>query len=191
MRMRTLIAIGVLLALPSVASAQRWGRERFPDSGACFFQDSNFRGEYFCVRAGADIPRVPNDLNDGISSIRVFGRAEVVVYRDQRFNGGSTRFASDIRNLKSEGWNDRITSLRVQIASREERARDRDDQRRGQPMTRAEAQDIVRRAYLAVLKREPDASGAEGFISVVMRENWSQPDVERELRKSAEYRDRR
>ena len=191
MRMRTLIAIGVLLALPSVASAQRWGRERFPDSGACFFQDSNFRGEYFCVRAGADIPRVPNDLNDGISSIRVFGRAEVVVYRDQRFNGGSTRFASDIRNLKSEGWNDRITSLRVQIASREERARDRDDQRRGQPMTRAEAQDIVRRAYIAVLKREPDASGAEGFISVVMRENWSQPDVERELRKSAEYRDRR
>ena len=189
--MRAFIMIGVLLALPSVASAQRWGRERFPDSGACFFQDSNFRGEYFCVRAGADIPRVPNDLNDGISSIRVFGRAEVVVYRDQRFNGGSTRFASDIRNLKSEGWNDRITSLRVQIASREERARDRDDQRRGQPMTRAEAQDIVRRAYLAVLKREPDASGAEGFISVIMRENWSQPDVERELRKSAEYRDRR
>ena len=189
--MRAFIMIGVLLALPSVASAQRWGRERFPDSGACFFQDSNFRGEYFCVRAGADVGKVPNDLNDGISSIKVFGRAEVEVFRDVRFNGGSTRFASDIRNLKSEGWNDRISSLRVQIASREERARDRDDQRRGQPMTRAEAQDIVRRAYIAVLKREPDSAGAEGFITVVMRENWSQPDVERELRKSAEYRDRR
>ena len=174
-----------------MASAQRWGRARFPDSGACFFQDSNFRGDYFCVRAGADVGRVPNDLNDGISSIKVFGRAEVVVFKDQRFNGGSARFASDIRNLKSEGWNDRITSLRVQIASREERARDRSEERRGEPMTRAQAQDIVRRAYLAILKREPDPAGAEGFIAAVMRDNWSQPDVERELRKSAEFRDGR
>ena len=98
--MRTWIAIGVLLALPSVASAQRWGRERFPESGACFFADSNFRGDYFCVRAGADVGRVPDDLNDGISSIRVFGRAEVVVFRDARFNGGSARFAGDIRSLR-------------------------------------------------------------------------------------------
>src|SRR2546423_13132784 len=115
--MRRLIVAGVLLALPAVASAQRWGRDRFPQSGACFFQDSNFRGEYFCVRAGGDVGRVPDDLNDGISSIRVFGRAEVEVFRDTRFNGGSARFASDIRNLKSEGWNDRISSMRVQIAS--------------------------------------------------------------------------
>lgn len=189
--MRTLIAIGVLLALPSVASAQRWGRDRFPESGACFFQDANFRGDYFCVRAGADVGRVPNDLNDGISSIRVFGRAEVVVFRDERFNGGSSRFASDIRNLKSEGWNDRISSLRVQIASRDERARDRSEERHGEPMTRAQAEDIVRRAYLAILKREPDAAGSQGYIQAVMRDNWSQPDVERELRKSDEFRNRR
>jgi hypothetical protein len=188
--MRTIVAIGVLLALPAVASAQRWGRERFPQSGACFFQDSNYRGEYFCVRAGDDVGRVPNDLNDGISSIKVFGRAEVEVFRDVRFNGGSARFASDIRNLKSEGWNDRISSLRVQIASREERSRDRAEQRRGERVTVAEAQAIVRRAYQAVLKREPDAASA-GYINAIMNDNWSQQDVERELRKSEEYRNRR
>ena len=57
-------------------------------------------------------------------------------------------------------------------------------------MTREKAQDIVRRAYLNVLKREPD-SGAEGYIRNVMRDNWSQEDVERELRKSDEFKNRR
>jgi hypothetical protein len=133
---------------------------------------------------------VPNDLNDGISSIRVFGRAEVIVFRDQRFNGGSSRFASDIRNLKSEGWNDKISSLRVQIASREERAQDRSELRRGEKMSPAEAQAIVRRAYNNVLKRDPD-SGSGGYVNAVLNDNWSQEDVERELRKSDEFRNRR
>jgi hypothetical protein len=188
--MRTMLAICVLLLLPSAASAQRWGRDRFPQSGACFFQDSNYRGDYFCIRAGEDVGRVPKDLNDGISSIRVFGRAEVEVFRDVRFNGGSARFAADIRNLKNEGWNDRISSLRVQIASREERSRDRADERRGERMTAGEAQNIVRRAYQAVLKREPDQASI-GYVNAVMNDNWSQQDVERELRKSDEYRNRR
>jgi len=188
--MRRLIAIGVLLALPAAVSAQRWGRERFPQSGACFFRDTNFRGEYFCVRAGEDVSRVPNDLNDGISSMRVFGRAEVEVFRDVRFNGGSSRFAADISDLRREGWNDRISSLRVQIASRGERARDRADERRGDRISVAEAQAIVRRAYLNVLRREPDA-GSGGYVNAIINDNWSQQDVERELRKSDEFRNRR
>src|SRR6266550_4178398 len=186
MRMRIFVFMAVVLALPALASAQRWGRDRFPQSGACFFKDTDYRGDYFCVRAGDDVGRVPNDLNDGISSIRVFGRAEVQVFRDVRFNGGSTRFGSDIRNLKDEGWNDRISSLRVQIASREERTRDREDLRRGERISAAEAQNVVRRAYQNVLKREPDA-GAAGYVKAVLNDNWSQEDVERELRKSDEF----
>jgi hypothetical protein len=56
-------------------------------------------------------------------------------------------------------------------------------------MTRAKAEDIVRRAYLSVLKREPD-SGSRGYVDRVLRDKWTQQDVERELRKSAEYRNR-
>ena len=188
--MRRLIAIGVLLALPAGASAQRWGRERFPQSGACFFKDTNFRGEYFCVRAGDDVSRLPDDLNDAISSMRVFGRAEVEVFRDVRFNGGSARFGGDVADLRREGWNDRISSVRVQIASRGERARDRAEERRGDRISVAEAQAIVRRAYQNVLKRDPDA-GSSGYVSAVMNDNWSQQDVERELRRSDEFRNRR
>jgi hypothetical protein len=54
-------------------------------------------------------------------------------------------------------------------------------------MTRQKAQEIVRRAYLAVLKREPDA-GSRGYVDRILRDKWTQSDVERELRKSPEYR---
>ena len=54
-------------------------------------------------------------------------------------------------------------------------------------MTRQTAQDIVRRAYLSVLRREPDA-GSRGYVDHVLRDKWTQSDVERELRKSPEYR---
>jgi hypothetical protein len=56
-------------------------------------------------------------------------------------------------------------------------------------MTREKAEDIVARAYRSVLRREPD-SGSRGYVDRVMRDKWTQADVERELRKSPEYRGR-
>jgi hypothetical protein len=53
-------------------------------------------------------------------------------------------------------------------------------------MTRPKAQEIVRKAYLAVLKREPDAA-SRGYVDHVLKDKWTQSDVERELRKSPEY----
>ena len=254
MRVRVLLLTGVVLALPAASFAQRWGRERFPDAGACFFRDADFRGEYFCIRAGDEVPRMPDDMNDQISSVRIFGRAEVVVYRDIRFNGGSLRLDHSASDLRDENWNDRISSMRVQrIEQRggdrfgdlndDNRGRDRDrrgpgpadvdrivrrayqdvlgrdpdegglrqyrsriiddhwteeqvrESLRNSPeyrdrttMTRPKAQEIVRRAYLSMLKREPDAAGAEAYIQHVLRDNWSQDDVERDLRRSPEYR---
>jgi len=57
-------------------------------------------------------------------------------------------------------------------------------------MTREKAEAIVRRAYLSVLRREPDA-GAQGFVNRVLRDRWSEEDVARELRKSDEYRNKK
>ena len=61
--------------------------------------------------------------------------------------------------------------------------------REKQAMTMPKAEEIVRRAYLSVLKREPDA-GSRGYVNDVLRNHWTQQDVERELRNSAEYRNR-
>jgi hypothetical protein len=78
-----------------------------------------------------------------------------------------------------------VSSLQVRSIRGDFGGRDRDRNE----MTLARAQDIVRRAYLSVLRREPDP-GSRGYVDRVLRDHWTQGDVERELRKSAEYRRR-
>jgi hypothetical protein len=187
---RASIASGLIFGLALIAqpaSAQpRWGRPRAPRAGACFYKDSRFRGDYFCLEAGERIDTMPRGMNDEISSIQAFGDVDVEVYQDVNFRGRSRRFGSSVRNLAEEGWNDRLSSVRV---SRRGGGRDRDD-RRPSGMTQARAEDIVRRAYQSVLKRDPDPA-SRGFVDRVLNDGWSQTDVERELRNSDEYRRKR
>ena len=238
-RIPAVLFAAILSALaPSRLDAQtwEWGRSPFPRDGACFFKDPGFRGDYFCARAGESLSAVPKDMNDKISSVRIFGRADVTVFKDVRFDGGSRHFRDSVSNLKDDGWNDRVSSFRVggssysgggrgggqdpdrivrrayqDVLQREpdqqglrlyrsriiddgwteqqvrEALRSSPEYRELSTMTPAKAQEIVRRAYLAVLKREPDA-GSQGYVNRVFREHWTQDDVERELRKSPEYR---
>lgn len=103
-----------VFAVSATAAAQpRWGRERLPNQGACFYEDVNFRGEYFCVRQGDRLNSMPSGMGDKISSVRVLGDAEVTVFRDSGLRGRSARFIGDVRNLKGEGWNDQVSSLEV------------------------------------------------------------------------------
>jgi hypothetical protein len=229
-----ILSCAALLAASSTAFAQRWGHGRTPRDGVCFYRNINFEGEYFCVDAGTQLGQIPEDMNDKISSFRMFGRAEVTIYKDRRFSGRSAHFTGDVRDLRRDKWNDAISSLEVRavrpaISSREadrivqrayedllDRAPDdrgmrqyrtrivddgwtetqvRDDikkspeYRERMTMTPAKAEEIVRRAYQNVLKRDPDA-GARSYVNKVLRDKWTQGDVERELRKSPEYRKR-
>ena len=233
--------VGAVLAgaAPS-AEAQRWGRPRPPSAGACFYQDANFDGDWFCVGVGDAYDQMPDGLNDRISSIRVFGNAEVMVFRDPGLNGRSTRFSDDQSNLQFQNWNDTISSLMVrrrggssgsgwgggdpdriirrayqdlldrepdQNGLREYRRRMIDDgwseaqvreairrspeyRERNTMVTRARAEEIVRRAYQSTLGREPDPAAAS-WVTEVIRNRWTQADLERELRKTPEYRNRR
>lgn len=256
------LVAGLLMAASPTLEAQRWGRERTPRDGACFYRDTGFRGDYFCARAGETLDDLPFGMNNEISSIRIFGRAEVTVYRGPGFSGRRERFDRDVYSLRQEGWNDLISSARLGRDSYGDRGgrndrndrydrndrRDRDDRgsarrissdeadrivrrayqdvlerepdqaglrlyrsrmvddgwseaqvrealrtspenRQQDRMTLQKAEEIVRRAYLAVLGREPDA-GKRGYVDKVFRERWTQQDVERELRKSPEYRGR-
>jgi TorA maturation chaperone TorD len=58
-------------------------------------------------------------------------------------------------------------------------------------MTREKAVDMVTRAYRNVLGRDPDPAGLESYVLGVLRNKWTEADVERELRKSDEYRNKR
>lgn len=227
-----LVAAAAILAASSTARAQRWGHERTPNDGACFYEDADFGGDYFCVTAGGDLSSIPSGMNDRISSVRLFGRTEVTLFKDTRYHGRSTRLSHDVRNLKSDGWNDLVSSIQVRgfgrfgsgngandadrvVRRAYQDVLNRDPDTEGlrlyrsriiddgwteqqvrealrkspeyQKLTVSEAHEIVRRAYQSVLKREPDA-GASGYVDKVMRQHWTQADVEKELRKSPEYR---
>jgi len=130
MRFRVLLFSALVLvtvALP--ASAQSWGRSEYPRDGACFYRDYNFRGDYFCVRAGERMASLPPGFGDRIRSIRVFGDAAVRVFNDDGFRGVHTLFRGDeARNLHdirvpdnpSKNWSDRISSIAVFRHDRDE-----------------------------------------------------------------------
>ncbi|MDR3791760.1 MAG: peptidase inhibitor family I36 protein [Terracidiphilus sp.] len=124
-------------SLPAFAQYQ-WGRSRPPQSGACFYRDSGFRGDYFCLKDGERWPSMPPGFNDVISSIRVFGGARLRVFADDNFNGISALINRDVFDLGNfripedpgRSWNDRISSIAV---FRDHDQWERQDRGRGQP----------------------------------------------------------
>ena len=127
--------LGLLLSHAGPASAQiRWGRGAVPRAGACFYENTDFRGRYFCASPGQDMAFLPSGMGDSISSIRTFGGISVIVFRDSNFRGASTRFSGNVNNLKRQGWNDTISSIRVQGAGffgRDDRGREGERERGG------------------------------------------------------------
>jgi hypothetical protein len=53
-----------------------------------------------------------------------------------------------------------------------------------------QAQQVVRQAYLDVLRREPDAGGLRQYTNAMLRDGWSAADVRRSLATSDEYAQR-
>ena len=64
------------------------------------------------------------------------------------------------------------------------------ENRQKNQITRQQAEQIVRRAYQSVLKREPDPAGMTTYADRVLRDHWGEQDVARELRNSDEYRNK-
>jgi hypothetical protein len=124
----TAVIVGLVsLGGATVASAQpRWGHDRMPQNGACFFEDRDFSGRYFCVRPGEDLRNLPNGMNDHISSVRLLGASAVTVFKDNDMRGRSTRFTSDMNDLRHDGWNDQISSIVVTGNGNYGRGRGRD-----------------------------------------------------------------
>jgi hypothetical protein len=172
----------IMVGTPTV-EAQHWGRADFPRNGACFFRDADFRGDYFCVNTGREYSSLPSGMNDQISSIQVFGDAEVMIFQDKRFGGRSTNFRHDVRNLKDDGWNDRLSSL--EVTSRHGSG---SQGHGGSGYSSADADRIVRRAYEDVLDRAPDTAGLRLYRSRIIDDGWSEKDVREALRNSPEYR---
>jgi hypothetical protein len=92
-----------------------------PKNGACFFRETNYSADYFCMDRGASFAFLPNGFNDQISSMRLYGGVTVLAFSDGNFRGASFTFRhsiADLRNYQVQGsnnktWNNRISSIRV------------------------------------------------------------------------------
>jgi hypothetical protein len=102
----------ILCMIPAFASAQASRR----NDRVCVYRDNNFNGRERCYSPGDEISDIRSSQ---ISSIRVYGRARVIIYEDRGFRGRSAEFTNDVPNLArvsmigAINWNDRVGSMRV------------------------------------------------------------------------------
>jgi len=92
-----------------------------PSRGACFFKERYYRGEYFCMTRGAGFNLMPSGFNNAISSIKVYGRVSVVIYKSENFQSDSATLNGSVSDLaswrlpsdRSRNWNNKISSIQV------------------------------------------------------------------------------
>lgn len=186
---RMIVLAGSVLLAWSTPAAAQWDGGPIPRDGACFYRDSNFRGSYFCIDGDDERPTLPRGVTNEISSVRVFGRAEVRVYKDSRFGGEATSFRSDVRDLTAEDWNDTISSLEVRRAGGGGGGNRPPGAGRGQGRGQGNVEQVIRRAYQDILERDPDPSGMRTYRSRMIDDGWTEQDVRQALRESPEYRE--
>jgi hypothetical protein len=149
--------------------------------------------------------QVPPGTNDRISSIRIFGDAEVTVYGDANFEGRSRTFGSSVADLRQSGLNDRISSFRTDHRgvgtsgswsdgrwgddrSTDGRWPENDGRRYEGRRGYQSAESMVRRAYHSVLNREPDPTGLRFWTTSVIDNNTSEQELINQFKQTDEYR---
>jgi len=69
--------------------------------GACFYQQTGFRGDALCTRVGSDIGDAVRQFNGTFGSVRLFGHASAVeVFETPGFRGDRFRITHDEPDLK-------------------------------------------------------------------------------------------
>jgi hypothetical protein len=119
MKHRAIAAVmGLAISMVALPAFAQQGRDRNDTDQVCFYRDIQFQGPSWCYRPGDELADLRNRGNE-ISSIRIIGRARVIVWDDEEFMGVSDEFDRDVPDLRlraMEGrrdWNDRIDSFQV------------------------------------------------------------------------------
>jgi hypothetical protein len=123
-------------------------------------------------------PEYASIRNDSVD--RIIRRAYLDVLKREPDPEGLAHYR---RRVLEEGWE--FHDVRQALARSPERRQVR------RAVREADAQEMVRRAYRSVLGREVDPGGLASYTEKIVRDGWSQADVERALRESDEYRSRR
>ena len=142
-----LMVVGLsMTAAPAFAQQGRDRNDRNDNRDSdrvCFYRDVEYQGPSWCYRPGDELADMRN-RGDEISSIRIYGRARVIVYDMSEFMGASDEFDMDVPDLRlrvmdgRRNWNDRIDSFQVLAFNRRGRGYvfgrgDRDEDRDNRP----------------------------------------------------------
>lgn len=110
------------------------------------------------------------------SADRIVRRAyQDILNREPDYNG----LVSYRNQIMHHGWDEHDVRVALQKSP---------EYRQRNAMTRDKAVEVVRRAYLSVLHREPDAAGMESYVQGVLKQHWTESEIARDLRNSDEYR---
>ena len=86
--------------------------EPVEEDQVCFYRNANFNGPSFCVEPGDSDDALSGNWNDSISSIEVFGNADVLVCRDDDLEGICADISSSKASLPNQ-LNNNISSYEV------------------------------------------------------------------------------
>lgn len=189
-------ALPLLAVLPALAFAQPRDERRGPR--IVLFEHPNFQGGAIVLYPGQSVENFARwdfdngrRANDRVTSIRVEGGAEAMVYIDANFRGEALRVTGDIRDL-SRGdnhfvrFNDQISSIRVE--ARRGPDRPPGGGYGGNRPPSFEPEKIVRRAFQDILEREPTDADMRRYRSLIIDRGFDEKRVRDEIRRTDEYR---
>ncbi|MES1168123.1 MAG: hypothetical protein ABUL61_03025, partial [Oleiharenicola lentus] len=129
MKTPLLVCLGSFLLVAAAQAEHRDTDRRRDGPRVIIYQHAGFSGDALVLYPGDAIDNMSGQtfengakLNDGISSIRVEGGAEVYAYENSRFRGEALRLTENVRDLTGRpvagavgvSWNDRISSIKVE-----------------------------------------------------------------------------
>jgi hypothetical protein len=195
------LCLGSLLLLSTALADQRDNDHRRDGPRVIVYQHAGFSGDSLVLYPGDTIDNMSGQtfehgakLNDGISSIRVEGAAEIYVYENSRYRGEALRLTENVRDLSgrpvagsvSVSWNDRISSLKVERV----RGRDRDDRDHGRAddKPRGNPDKTIKDVFNDLLGRDPSAGELRDFHNRLQDQGWTDRMLRDHLRSEEHYR---
>jgi len=204
--MKTLLALFLsLTALLSVARADHDNRDDHDDKRrggrVILFQHANYEGGALVLYPGESLDNFSgktfdngSKLNDGVSSIRVEGKAELFVYADGHFRGEAMKLTESVRDLTGRyvkggvgaTWNDRISSVKVE-GERGGNGGGGHDKPKPRPPS-VDPEKAIKSAFKDLLGREPSASELRDFRGRFIDSGWDERMLREHLRTDSHYR---